>query len=67
MLLAGNKHSTVLQPLTDWRANGRYFQQAKNTAKHQSHSLPEEPGAGIIGKLETWQSTTATHILKSHG
>jgi hypothetical protein len=42
-------------------------QQARNTARHHSHSLSGEPGTGIISRLETQQGTTATHFLESQG
>ena len=34
---------------------------------HQSHSPTEEPGTGIVTRLETQQCTITTHILESQG
>ena len=64
-LLAGLKYCKAHQPLTNWRAKDRHCQQAWNTARHSSHSLPEEPWIGIISRLKILQSTAATHQLKS--
>ena len=66
-LLAGLKHSKAQQPLTSWRAKNRHCQQAWNTARHSSHSLPGEPRTGIVSRLETQQSTAATHFLEGQG
>ena len=66
-LTVGQKHSKAPQPLTSWRANDRHCQQARNTARHYSHSLPGEPMTGIVSRLETQQGTTATHRLESQG
>ena len=66
-LLAGKKHNKAPQPLTNWRAKDRHCQQARNTARHHSHSLPGEPRTGIVSRLETQQGTTATHHLESQG
>jgi hypothetical protein len=66
-LSAGQKHSKAPQPLTNWRAKDRHCQQARNTARHHSHSLPGEPRTGIVSRPETQQGTTATHILESQG
>ena len=43
------------------------LQQARNTARYHSHSLPEEPRTGIFSRLETQQATTTTHFLESQG
>jgi hypothetical protein len=59
------KHRKAQQLLTDWRAKDKHHQQAWNTIRHGSHSLPEEPRIGIISRLQTQQGTTATHFLKS--
>ncbi|KAN0131047.1 hypothetical protein V8E53_011180 [Lactarius tabidus] len=66
-LSAGQKHSKAPQPLTSWRAKDRHCQQARNTARHHSHSHPGEPRTGIVSRPETQQGTTATHILESQG
>ena len=42
-------------------------QQARIGVMHHSHSHPEEPGTGMISKLELQQGTTATHFLESQG
>jgi hypothetical protein len=34
---------------------------------HKSHSLSDEPGTGIISRLETCRGTEATHSLVSQG
>ena len=64
---AALKHSKEEQPLTYWRAEYRHHQQASNTARHSSYSLPEEQRIGILSRLETQQGTAATHILESRG
>ena len=66
-LLAGQKHSKAPQPLTFWRAKDRHCQQARNIARHHSHSPTEEPRTGIFNRLETQQGTMATHFLESQG
>ena len=35
--------------------------------RHSSHSLPEQPRAGIFSKLETQLGIIATHFLKGKG
>jgi hypothetical protein len=64
-LSAGQKHSKAPQPLTLWRAKDRHCQQARNTAKHHSHSQTGEPRTGIVSRPETQQGTTATQPLTS--
>ena len=44
-----------------------HCQQARNMARHHSHSHTGEPRKGIVSRLETQQGTTATHILESQG
>ena len=64
---AGYKHSNALQAPTFWRAKYRHCQQARNIAKHSSHTPTREPRTGIVSKLETKQGTGATHSLESQG
>ena len=54
-LSAPLKHSKVSQSLTHWRVNGRHCKQARNMARHNSHSPTGESRTGIISKLETQQ------------
>ena len=46
------KHSKTQQPLTGWRAKGRYHQQAYDIARHSSHSQAREPRTDTISRLE---------------
>ncbi|KAI9446899.1 hypothetical protein BJY52DRAFT_1420590 [Lactarius psammicola] len=64
---AGLKRSEARQSLTNWRAEDRRRQQARNAARHGSHSLPGEPRTGVISRLETQRGTAATHGLESRG
>ena len=57
--------SKASQPLTCWRVKDRHDQQARITARHHSHSHPEEPRTSMINRLELQQCTTATHMLWS--
>ncbi|KAI9452692.1 hypothetical protein BJY52DRAFT_1402580 [Lactarius psammicola] len=41
------KRSEARQSLTNWRAEDRRRQQARNAARHGSHSLPGEPRTGV--------------------
>ena len=58
-------HSKIQQALTLWRSEDRHHQQARNTARHSSYSLPGEQRTGIISRLETLQGTAATHSLEN--
>ena len=42
-----------------------HCQQARNTARHHSHSQAGEPRTGIVSRLEKKQGTTVTHQLES--
>ena len=64
---AGLKDSKAWQPLTSWRAKDKHHQQAQNTARHGSHSLPGVQRTGIISRLETLQDMTTTHFLENRG
>ncbi|KAH9000679.1 hypothetical protein EDB86DRAFT_3242436 [Lactarius hatsudake] len=64
---AGSKRSEASQPLTLWRAENRRHQQARNAARHRSHSLPGEPKTGVVSRLETHRGIAATHSLESRG
>jgi hypothetical protein len=46
------EHGEAQQPLTDWRAKDRHYQQAQNTERHGNHSPTDEPSAGIISRFE---------------
>ena len=59
--------SEVPSTVTSWEAKERNCEQARNTAKHHNHSLPEEPRTGIVSRLETQQGNAATHLLESQG
>ncbi len=63
----GLKRSHAWQPLTNWRAEDKRRQQARNAATHGSHSLPGVPRTGIVSELETQPRTEATHSLESRG
>ncbi|KAI9447335.1 hypothetical protein BJY52DRAFT_1228307 [Lactarius psammicola] len=64
---AGLKRSEARQPLTNWRAEDRRRQQARNAARHGSHSPTGEPRTGVVSRLETQRGTAATHFLESRG
>ena len=64
---AGYNCSKATQPLTNWTAKDRHDQQVKISARHHSHSPPEEPRTGMISRLKLQQGTTATHLLESQG
>jgi hypothetical protein len=42
--------SKTLQPLTNWRAKNRHYQQATIAARHYSHSQTKEPRTDIISR-----------------
>src|SRR6266571_3618020 len=64
---AGSKRSEAPQPLTHWRAEDSRRQQARNAARHRSHSPPGEPRTAVVSRLETQRGTAATHQLESRG
>src|SRR6266702_284318 len=64
---AGLKRSHARQPLTNWRAEDRHRQRARNVATHGSHSLTGEPRTGVVSGLETQPRMAATHFLESRG
>src|SRR6266702_3964264 len=64
---AGSKPSEPPQPLTNWRAEDGRRQQARNPARHRSHSLSREPRTAVVSRLETQRATAATHSLESRG
>src|SRR6266702_2117071 len=64
---AGSKPSESPQPLTLWRAEDSRRQQARNPARHRSHSHTGEPRTAVVSWLETQRGTTATHFLESRG
>src|SRR6266702_2462862 len=63
----GLKRSHAWQPLTNWRAEDKRRQQARNAATHGSHSHPGEPRTGVVSGIETQPPTAATHNLESRG
>src|SRR6266702_435668 len=64
---AGSKRSDAPQPLTFWRAEDGGRQQARNAARHRSHSRTGEPRTAVVSRLETQRGTAATHSLESRG
>jgi hypothetical protein len=66
-MISGLEMGKEPQPLTSWRVNNRHDQQAKNAARHHSHSQAGEPRTDMISRLELQQCTTATHRLEGQG
>ncbi len=62
---SGSKWSSPWKPLTDWKAKDGHHYQGANAAHYESHSLPEEPRAGIINRVKMQLTTQATHQLET--